>query len=298
MKTPTAILICGPTASGKTGWAIQLAKRLNTVVLSADSRQCYREMNIGVARPSPEELAAVKHHFIASHSVTEELNAAWYEQYALQVASEVFKQSPYLVVVGGTGLYLKAFSEGLDAIPEVDPLIRQSVREGYEQNGLNWLQEEVKNADPLFFETGEIHNPQRMMRALEVVRSSGKSIRLFQASATSKRPFNCVKIAPDWTRDALYGQINQRVDIMMETGLEAEVRSLLPFRQYNALQTVGYRELFEYFDGNCTREEAVEKIRQHTRQYAKRQLTWFRRDPEVNWIPPGEEHRFDDLIKA
>lgn len=296
MSKPTVIFVCGPTASGKTAWAIQIAQHLNTVILSADSRQCYRELNIGVARPSPQELEAVPHYFIASHSVTDELNAAWYEEYALKTAMEVFKSHPYLVVVGGTGLYIKAFRDGLDAIPPIEPAIREEIRNAYAQRGMEWLREAVKQADPVYFETGETENPQRMMRALEVAKSTGKSIRSFQTSQTAERPFKSISIAPDWPRDILYDRINTRVDQMVDAGLEGEVRSLLPFKHLNALQTVGYSEFFDYFDGKISREEAIEKIKQHTRQYAKRQLTWFRRDASVRWIQPDQAGRVPEIL--
>lgn len=296
MSKPTVIFVCGPTASGKTAWAIQIAQHLNTVILSADSRQCYRELNIGVARPSPQELEAVPHYFIASHSVTDELNAAWYEEYALKTAMEVFKSHPYLVVVGGTGLYINAFRDGLDAIPPIEPAIREEIRNAYAQRGMEWLREAVKQADPVYFETGETENPQRMMRALEVAKSTGKSIRSFQTSQTAERPFNSISIAPDWPRDILYDRINTRVDQMVDAGLEGEVRSLLPFKHLNALQTVGYSEFFDYFDGKISREEAIEKIKQHTRQYAKRQLTWFRRDASVRWIQPDQAGRVPEIL--
>jgi len=296
VSKPTVIFVCGPTASGKTAWAIQIAQHLNTVILSADSRQCYRELNIGVARPSPQELEAVPHYFIASHSVTDELNAAWYEEYALKTAMEVFKSHPYLVVVGGTGLYINAFRDGLDAIPPIEPAIREEIRNAYAQRGMEWLREAVKQADPVYFETGETENPQRMMRALEVAKSTGKSIRSFQTSQTAERPFNSISIAPDWPRDILYDRINTRVDQMVDAGLEGEVRSLLPFKHLNALQTVGYSEFFDYFDGKISREEAIEKIKQHTRQYAKRQLTWFRRDASVRWIQPDQAGRVPEIL--
>lgn len=296
MSKPTVIFVCGPTASGKTAWAIRIAQHLNTVILSADSRQCYRELNIGVARPSEEELNAVPHHFIASHSITDELNAAWYEEYALKIASDVFANHPYLVVVGGTGLYIKAFRDGMDNIPPVDPAIRERIRQTYAQSGMEWLKEAVKQADPLYFETGETENPQRMMRALEVAETTGKSIRSFQTSQTSLRSFNSISIAPDWPREALYERINRRVDMMVEAGLEEEARSLLPQKHLNALQTVGYSEFFDYFDGKISRTEAIEKIKQHTRQYAKRQLTWFKRDSSVSWINPLQGEQITDIV--
>jgi tRNA dimethylallyltransferase len=288
-KSPdkTVIIVTGPTASGKTTEAIRLAKEYKTEIISADSRQCYKELSIGVARPSPEELAAVPHHFIASHSIESEVNAAGFEVYALEKAAEIFSKHDQVIMVGGTGLYIKAFTDGLDAIPDIEAGIREEVRNTYITNGMEWLTEEVRMKDPLFFEQGEIQNPQRMMRALEVIKSTGTSILSYQSGKTEGRNFNIKKIGLDIPREQLIENINRRVDQMIERGLLEEARSLLPKRNLNALQTVGYRELFEYFDGDLTLAQAVERIKINTRQYAKRQLTWFKRDPQINWVSPG-----------
>lgn len=274
---PTVILVAGPTAVGKTRKAIELALQYKTEIISADSRQCYREMNIGVARPTPEELAAVPHHFIASHSIHDNLNAAWYEKFALDKVNELFTRHTVVVMVGGTGLYIKAFMEGLDEIPETDPVIRASVIRDYEEKGLHWLQEEVKQNDPVFFTQGENQNPHRLMRALEVVRSTGKSILSFRKGEKAQRPFDIKMLVMDLPRPQLYERIDQRVDEMVNAGLEEEARGLYAFRHLSALQTVGYQEWFDYFDGNTSREEAIALIKQHTRNYAKRQGTWFRK---------------------
>lgn len=271
------ILVAGPTAVGKTRKAIELALQYKTEIISADSRQCYREMNIGVARPNPEELAAVPHHFIASHSIHDNLNAAWYEKFALDKVNELFTRHTVVVMVGGTGLYIKAFMEGLDEIPETDPVIRASVIRDYEEKGLHWLQEEVKQNDPVFFTQGENQNPHRLMRALEVVRSTGKSILSFRKGEKAQRPFDIKMLVMDLPRPQLYERIDQRVDEMVNAGLEEEARGLYAFRHLSALQTVGYQEWFDYFDGNTSREEAITLIKQHTRNYAKRQGTWFRK---------------------
>lgn len=271
------ILVAGPTAVGKTRKAIELALQYKTEIISADSRQCYREMNIGVARPTPEELAAVPHHFIASHSIHDNLNAAWYEKFALDKVNELFTRHTVVVMVGGTGLYIKAFMEGLDEIPETDPVIRASVIRDYEEKGLHWLQEEVKQNDPVFFTQGENQNPHRLMRALEVVRSTGKSILSFRKGEKAQRPFDIKMLVMDLPRPQLYERIDQRVDEMVNAGLEEEARGLYAFRHLSALQTVGYQEWFDYFDGNTSREEAITLIKQHTRNYAKRQGTWFRK---------------------
>lgn len=277
------LIVVGPTAVGKTAYAIDLAKRLDTEIISADSRQCYKELNIGVARPSPEELAAVPHHFIASHSINDNLNAADFESYALGVVEELFKTRNELVMVGGTGLYIKAFCEGLDAIPANDPAIREEIIRQYRSEGLQWLQAAMRKEDPVFFEAGEIHNPQRMMRALEVKRTTGQSITSFKTGVKKKRDFAIEKIGLELPREILYQRINSRVDKMMADGLLEEARTLEAFQDLNALQTVGYKELFDHLKGMYSLERAVELIKQNTRHYAKRQLTWFRKDGDVQW---------------
>lgn len=284
----TCIIISGPTAVGKTSAAIQVARHFKTEIISADSRQCYKELNIGVAKPSAEELAAVKHHFINSHSIHEEVHAAGFEQYALQAADKIFQHHDIAVMTGGTGLYIKAFCEGIDEIPPVLPGVREKIVEEFEKSGLAWLQQQVKEQDPLYYSTGEIQNPQRLMRALEVVQSTGKSIRHFQQGKKIQRPFRIIKTALELPKEELHRNINHRVDQMMEQGLLDEVRSLMPWRHLNALQTVGYTELFDYLDGKYTVEDAVELIKKNTRQYAKRQMTWFRRDKEITWYSPSD----------
>lgn len=273
---------------GKTAHAIEVALHFNTVILSADSRQCFKEMHIGVARPSEEELRQVPHYFVASHQVQDDISAAWYEQYALQLLNELFLRHDTVVVTGGTGLYLKALTEGLDAIPGIAASVREQVINGYETGGIYWLQEQLLTHDPLFAATGEMQNPQRMMRALEVVLGTGKSIISFRSTGKQQRPFRIIQIGLELPRDMLYHRINTRVDEMMEAGQEAEARRLMPYRHLNALQTVGYRELFEYFDGHITLAEAIKQIKQNTRHYAKRQMTWFKRQAAMHWIDAAE----------
>ncbi|NTS43265.1 tRNA (adenosine(37)-N6)-dimethylallyltransferase MiaA [Flavisolibacter sp. BT320] len=280
------MVIAGPTAVGKTAVGIAVARRFGTEIISADSRQCYREMNIGVARPSPDELAAVPHHFIASHSIHEKINAATFEAYALAKAEEIFRKADTVVMVGGTGLYIKAFTDGMDAIPDVPEEVHNNVVAAYNHNGLSWLQEKIKTMDPLFYSKGEIQNPQRLMRALEVVEATGRSVLSFRTGEKKERPFNVVKICLDLPREELYRRINHRVDVMMENGLLEEVRSLLPYQHLNALQTVGYKELFAHLSGELSLPEAINAIKQNTRHYAKRQLTWFRKDENYRWLPP------------
>jgi len=293
----TVIILVGPTAVGKTAVAIQLAKHFNTAIISADSRQCFKELNIGVARPSFEELQEVPHHFIASHSIHEQITAAAFEQYALQKINHLFIHHDVVIMVGGTGLYIKAFCEGLDAIPPIDRGIREKIMKGYESGGLEWLQQQVKDRDPAFYGAGEIHNPQRLMRALEVVEGTGQSVLSFRKGEKAKRDFEIIKIGLELPKAELHRNIHTRVDQMMEAGLVNEVRSLLPSRNLNALQTVGYSELFDYLNGKIRIETAVEKIKTNTRQYAKRQMTWFKKDKEINWVSPANGRAIFDLVK-
>jgi tRNA dimethylallyltransferase len=274
----------GPTAVGKTSFAIALAKTLNTEIISADARQCYKEMNIGVARPSADELKAVPHHFIASHSVNENINASFYENWAMEKVQTLFATKDTVVMVGGTGLYIKAFCEGLDLIPAIDAEIRENIIAQYEKLGMRWLQKEVSVKDPQYWEKGEQKNPQRLMRALEVMLGTGSSITSFQNKKAVVRPFKMVKIGLELPREELYERINTRVLNMIELGLEKEVKSLEAVAHLNALQTVGYSEWKDYFEEKISREKVIENIQQNTRHYAKRQMTWFKRDPSITWF--------------
>ena len=297
-KNKTVIIVTGPTASGKTAVAIQLALHFKTEIISADSRQCFKELNIAVARPSAEELQQVKHHFIASHSIQEEVTAATFEEYALQKTKELFQQHDVVVMVGGTGLYIKAFCEGLDAIPAIDPAIRQQVINGYEKRGLSWLQEQLRQKDPLFHEKGEMQNPQRMMRALEVAEATGQSIFSFRNKEKLQRDFNILEVGLDIPKEQLHQHIHSRVDTMIAAGLVEEVRSLMPYRQLNALQTVGYAEIFGYLDGKISLEKAIEQVKTNTRQYAKRQLTWFRKDAAIKWFAPQQVGEIIEWVES
>jgi tRNA dimethylallyltransferase len=298
----TCIIVAGPTAVGKTAIALSLAKQFSTEIISADSRQCFKELNIGVAKPSASELSAVHHYFINSHSIQETVSAADFETYALNAIENIFSKNDIALMVGGTGLYIKAFAEGMDEIPAIEPGIRDMIITGFNNNGIQWLQQQVKEHDPGYFRNAEIENPQRMMRALEVKLSTGRSITAFQSKKKKQRAFNIISIGLELQREILYQRINTRVDKMMEAGLLEEAGSLLPYKQLNALQTVGYRELFDHFEGRISLERAVELIKQNTRNYAKRQMTWFKRDASVNWLPPEinvvvnyMEERFGDL---
>ena len=282
----TCIIIVGPTAVGKTAFAVQLAQHLSTEIISADSRQCFKELNIGVAKPSATELALVKHYFLNSHSIHDTVNAAVFEKYALAKAKEIFARHDVAVMVGGTGLYIKTFADGIDEVPVIKPAIREQIVADYEWEGLEWLQKEVEKNDPLYFAKGEIKNPQRLMRALEVKLSTGKSIIQFQTQQKQHRDFDIIKIGLEMPREELNKIINSRVDEMMKNGLLNEVKTLVPYKELNALQTVGYRELFGHLIGDLSLEDATEAIKINTRQYAKRQMTWFKKDETTHWCSP------------
>lgn len=288
------IQVAGPTAVGKTALAIRLAKHFNTEIISYDSRQCYKELSIGVARPSAQELSEVTHHFIASHSIHESLNAAWYENYALSLTKTLFEKYKVVVIAGGTGLYWNAFAKGMDAVPAIDPSVRISLIDSYEKYGFDWLSTMLHKKDPAFVAVGEMKNPQRMLRALEVITATGKSILEFRSQEKTARDFTVISIGLELPRQELVARIHTRVDWMMEQGLLEEVRSLLPFTSLNALQTVGYAELFAYLNQEISLDEAVEKIKINTRQYAKRQMTWFKRDLSTSWFNPSN---YTDMLK-
>ena len=292
----TVYIIVGPTAVGKTALAIQLAKHFQTEIISADARQCYKELNIGVARPSEDELNQVPHHFIASHSINDIVNASVFENYALAITEKLFEQKDNIVMVGGTGLYIKAFCEGLDDIPAIDPSVRKSIIHSYESNGLIWLQNELAQKDPAYWKQAEQENPHRLMRALEVIEGLGKSILSFQAQQKKQRPFNIVTLGIEMERALLYERINQRVEQMIAAGLEQEVQALLPQFSLNALQTVGYREWLSYFNKEQSLEQVIAAIQQNTRQYAKRQMTWFKKDPSVQWFDASAPHLLNTII--
>lgn len=284
LNRKTVIVIVGPTAVGKTSLAIQLAKKFNTKIVSADSRQCFKEITIGVAKPTANELQEVQHFFINSHSIHENVNAGIYEKYALETLEDIFKTDKVAIVVGGTGLYIKALCEGLDSIPNIDKNIQEEIIKNYELNGIQWLQQQVQQHDDLFWKQGEQQNPQRLMRALAVKLSTNNSIISFQKNTIVNRPFNIIKIGLSIDKTILQQNIDARVDEMIKNGLLQEVEQLQEFKELNALQTVGYKEIFEYFEGKHSLQKAVELIKIHTRQYAKRQLTWFKRDGSIEWV--------------
>jgi tRNA dimethylallyltransferase len=286
--TKTLISVVGPTAIGKTALAIQLAQHFETEIISADSRQFFKEMEIGTAKPDAMELAAAKHHFIDSHSVTKLFSTGDFEQEALTTLEQIFVAHNLAIMVGGSGLYVNALLNGLDEMPEIDLAIREELNKKFEKEGLSAIQRQLADLDPEYFAKVDQNNPQRMIRGLEVFLSTGQKLSSMLSSTKKQRPFNIIKVGLNTDRAILYDRINRRVDLMIENGLIDEVKSLLPFRNYNALNTVGYSEIFNYLDGMITLEDAIAAVKQNTRRFAKRQLTWFRRDEEITWFEPTD----------
>lgn len=289
----TLIVIVGPTAIGKTALAIEIAKQFSTEIISADSRQFFKEMEIGTAKPSAEELAAAPHHFINSHSVNTLFSTGDFEIQALKLMDELFKKHDLLVMVGGSGLYIDAVCKGLDDLPATDINIREQLNEQLATEGIEAIKDQLSRDDPEYYAKVDQSNPQRMIRGLEFFLSTGMKLSSFLTNSKKTRPFNIIKIGLNTDRAILYNRINLRVDLMMDAGLLDEVKALKDYRSYNALNTVGYSELFAYLDGEIDLEQAVDKIKQNTRRFAKRQLTWFRRDDHTTWFEPN---RTDEVI--
>jgi len=287
-KRKTLIAIVGPTAVGKTAMAISLAQYFKTEIISADSRQFYREMSIGTAKPEAAELAAVPHHFINSHHITQDYSAGDFEREALAKLDELFRQHDVVVMVGGSGLFVRALCEGLDDLPKAGAEVRERLNSELADLGLEVMKERLKIIDPAYFEVADVDNPQRVVRALEVFEATGTPMSMFHKKEVEKRPFDILTIGLNMDRTALYGRINSRVDHMMEAGLLAEVESLLPYKMKPALLTVGYAELFDFLDGKQSLSEAVDKIKQNSRRYAKRQITWFKKYGNTHWFQPSE----------
>ena len=286
----TLLVLTGPTASGKTTLAIRWAERLRTEILSADSRQFYREMRIGTAAPTPDELRRVPHHFVQHLSIHDSYNVYRYEQDALALLEKLFQNHENVILCGGSGLYIDAVCNGIDLLPDPDPELRENLHRMLRENRVEEFHQMLKEKDPEYYEVVDRNNPVRMVRALEVCIQTGQPYSTLRKQQAKERPFQIIKYAIALPREVLNERINRRVERMMEEGLEAEARQLCPLRHLNALQTVGYRELFDHFDGKCTLEESVEAIKAHTRQYAKRQMTWFKRDSGYRWISPEEMH--------
>lgn len=288
MPQKTLIVVVGPTAIGKTALAIKLAQFFNTQILSADSRQFFKEMAIGTAKPSADELAQAPHHFIDSHSVNTLFSTGDFETEALKLIEKLFETTDTLVMVGGSGLYINAVLNGLDELPEIDLAVREQLNQKLAKEGIDAIRTELSQLDPEYFEKVDQSNPQRMIRGLEVVLSTGKKLSSFQTNQKKSRSFKAVKIGLNTERELLYNRINQRVDLMVASGLVDEVKSLNAYRSFNALKTVGYAEIFDYLDNLIDLPTAIDKIKQNTRRFAKRQITWFKRDEETKWFEPDD----------
>ena len=294
----TLISIVGPTAIGKTGLAIKLAQHYSTDIMSCDSRQFYKEMTIGTAVPSTSELAEAKHHFIQNISIHEKYSVGDFERDGLAFLDEYFQNNNLCIMVGGSGLYEKAITTGFDIFPEIDPIFREQLNQELETDGIEKLQHELKQVDPIYYDEVDIYNKQRVIRALEIYRGSGQPFSKFRNQDLNKRPFNIIKIGLELPRQEMYDRINQRVDIMMNEGLLDEAKSLYPLKELNALQTVGYRELFDFFEDKIDLNFATEEIKKNTRRFAKRQMTWFKKDQDVNWFSPLEKDQIINFINS
>jgi tRNA dimethylallyltransferase len=287
------IVLTGPTAVGKTDLSIKIATYFKTEILSADSRQFYREMTIGTAKPSEQELSLVNHHFVNNLSITQEYTVGMYEEEAIKKLSELFRTHKVVVMTGGSGLFIKALCDGLDNIPEVEPEIREKLNQEFDAHGLEPLLKELRDKDPDYYETVDRSNPVRIIRALEICRGTGMPFSSFRTSIKKERPFKIIKIGLTREREELYQRIDLRMDQMLQNGLIEEVKALLPFRNKNALQTVGYSEVFDFLDGKCDQVEMVRLLKRNSRRYAKRQLTWFTKDKEFQWFHPDQ---VEDII--
>lgn len=293
----TLLVLAGPTAIGKTASGILLADHFSTEIISADSRQIYRETSIGTAVPSPEELGQLKHHFIQSTSLEDPYNASRYEQDALQKLESLFKKHDIILMVGGSGLYIDAVCSGIDDLPSADPVLRASLLKIFEEEGLDPLTKQLKELDPISYQKLDLKNHMRVLKALEVSIQTGKPYSAFLSGPRKKRPFKILRVALDMEREELYSRINQRVDLMMEAGLLEEVESVIQFRHLTAMKTVGYRELFSYLDGKNSLEEAVDLIKRHTRKFARKQLTWFRKGNLYQWYHPNQTEEIAEWVK-
>ncbi len=292
----TLVVLTGPTGIGKTSVGIEIARHFTTEIVSCDSRQIYNELNIGTAVPTPEELAAIPHHFIQSHSIEENYNASRYENEALKLLEALFKKHDLVLMVGGSMLYVDAVCKGIDEMPDADPEIRATLKQRLETEGLESLRFQLKKLDPVYYETVDLKNPNRIIHALEISLMTGKPYSSFRTNPAKTRSFNIIKIGLNCDRELLHQRINQRVDQMIDAGLVEEARSVYPKKHLNALNTVGYRELFDWFDGTITRDKAIELIKRNSRRYARKQLTWFRRDESVQWFEPAQTHEIISYI--
>lgn len=291
------IVLLGPTGVGKTELSLQLAEALGSPIISADSRQLFREIPIGTAAPTAEETARVPHYFVGTHSVSDTYNAGMYERDVLQLLDELFKTHDRVLMVGGSMMYIDAVCTGFDDIPSADETLRSQLANDYREKGLAWLQAEVERLDPAYWAEVDQQNPQRLLHALEVTIAAGRPYSTFRTGQKKKRAFGIRKIGLTRPREELYERINRRVDVMLAQGLVEEAKCVQHLREQTALNTVGYKELWPYLDGQCSLDEAADMIRQDSRHYAKRQLTWFRRDPEIQWIDLSQTCDIQDILK-
>lgn len=296
--TKTLIIVTGPTAIGKTRVAIETARFFTTEIVSADSRQIYRELSIGTAVPSPAELAEIKHHFIHSHSILENYNASRYETEATELLKNLFNIYDTVVMTGGSMLYIDAVCKGIDTMPDVDPDLRETLKTRLKKEGIESLRLQLKKLDPEYYFRVDLKNPARIVHALEICLMTGRPYSSFRTSPKKERPFAIIKIGLDCDRTELHRRINLRVDQMLEAGLEDEARNVYPLKNLNALNTVGYREFFAYFSGEISKDKAAERIKRNTRRYARKQLTWFRKDPEIYWFHPPDTEKIIGFLKT
>lgn len=294
----TLIVLTGPTGIGKTSVGIEIAQHFNSEIVSSDSRQIFKELTIGTAVPETHELAAVKHHFIQTHSISENYNASRYETEALTLLNQLLTTKDIVVMVGGSMLYIDAICKGIDSMPDVEPEIRTSLKNQLEENGLESLRLQLKTLDPEYYRTVDLKNPNRIIHALEISIQTGKPFSSFRSNKIKERPFSIIKIVLNGDRQILHNRINLRVDKMVDAGLENEARSVYPQKHLNSLNTVGYREWFAHFDGEITREKAIELIKRNSRRYARKQITWFRKDPSVTWFEPGQTKEIIQFIQS
>ncbi len=293
---PTLISVVGPTAVGKTAVAIKLARKLNTEIISADSRQFYKEMHIGTAKPGFDELQEVKHHFINSHSIDQLYSSGEFGRDAAQLLEQLFQKHKVLIAVGGSGLYLKALWEGFDDMPEIDQSIREQLNRELRELGITKLQEELQQTDPIYYDQVDVNNGQRIIRALEVIRSTGNTFSSYRQKKVKDVPYENLKIGLNMERSELFKRIDERMDKMIASGLFEEAEGLIDYRDHNALQTVGYSEIFDYIDGKYDKEEAIRLLKRNSRRYAKRQLTWFRKFEDITWFEPDQENEIHTFI--
>ncbi|MBR8534242.1 tRNA (adenosine(37)-N6)-dimethylallyltransferase MiaA [Carboxylicivirga sediminis] len=286
--THSLIVLIGPTGIGKTELCLQLAEHLNTEIISSDSRQIFKELKIGTAAPTEEQLKRVKHHMVATHSVNDYYNAYQFEQDVLKLLDNLFQSHPQVLMTGGSMMYVDAVCKGIDELPTIDPELRQEVMDLYNNEGLEAIRRQLKMLDPVFYDQVDLKNHKRVMHAVEVCLMTGQPYSSLRTNSSRKRPFNIIKIGLDMDRDELYSRINQRVDMMIEDGLFEEAKAFYHLKESNSLNTVGYKEIFAHWDGEYDADKAIELIKRNSRRYAKRQLSWFRRDKEINWFHPSQ----------